>query len=76
MWSGRCATGDTFARDFPISGERGDLVAICGTGAYGFSMASSYNSRPRPAEVLIEDGKARLIRRRESLEDLWAQEVL
>ena len=71
-----CETGDTFARDFPISGERGDLVAICGTGAYGFSMASSYNSRPRPAEVLIEDGKARLIRRRESLEDLWAQEVL
>ena len=71
-----CETGDTFARDFPMSGERGDLVAICGTGAYGFSMASSYNSRPRPAEVLIEDGKARLIRRRESLEDLWAQEVL
>ena len=71
-----CETGDTFARDFPINGERGDLVAICGTGAYGFSMASSYNSRPRPAEVLIEDGKARLIRRRESLEDLWAQEVL
>lgn len=71
-----CETGDTFARDFPINGERGDLVAICGTGAYGFSMASSYNSRPRPAEVLIENGKARLIRRRESLEDLWAQEVL
>lgn len=71
-----CETGDTFARDYPVDGERGDLVAICGAGAYGFAMASAYNSRPRPAEVLIEDGKPRLIRRRESLEDLWAQEVL
>ena len=71
-----CESGDTFARDFPICGERGDVVAIPGTGAYGFSMASNYNSRPRPAEVLIEGGKARLIRRRESFEDLWAQELL
>lgn len=71
-----CESGDTFARDFPICGERGDVVAIPGTGAYGFSMASNYNSRPRPAEVLIEGGKARLIRRRETFEDLWAQEVL
>ena len=71
-----CESGDTFARDFPICGERGDVVAIPGTGAYGFSMASNYNSRPRPAEVLIEGGQARLIRRRESFADLWAQELL
>ena len=71
-----CESGDTFARDFPICGERGDVVAIPGTGAYGFSMASNYNSRPRPAEVLIEGGQARLIRLRESFADLWAQELL
>ena len=71
-----CESGDTFARDFPICGERGDVVVIPGTGAYGFSMASNYNSRPRPAEVLIEGGQARLIRRRETFADLWAQEVL
>ena len=71
-----CESSDTFARDFPICGERGDVVVIPGTGAYGFSMASNYNSRPRPAEVLIEGGQARLIRRRETFADLWAQEVL
>ena len=71
-----CESGDTFARDYPLCGERGDVVAICGAGAYGFSMSSQYNSRPRAAEVLLENGEARLIRRRESLEDLWAQELL
>jgi len=54
----------------------GDIIAIKNAGAYGFSMASNYNSRLRPAEVLILDGKAHLIRRRETLEDLMATQVV
>ncbi len=54
----------------------GDILAITHAGSYGFTMASNYNSRPRPAEVLIEDGKARLIRKRETFEDLIAKQVL
>jgi diaminopimelate decarboxylase len=53
----------------------GDIIAIKNTGAYGFSMASNYNSRLRPAEILILDGKAHLIRRRETLEDLMATQI-
>jgi diaminopimelate decarboxylase len=48
----------------------GDLLAFLNCGAYGYTMASRYNSRPLPAEVLIEDGRARLIRERETVEDL------
>jgi diaminopimelate decarboxylase len=55
--------------------EPGELLAIRDTGAYGFAMASTYNMRPRPAEVMIEDGRVRLIRRRETFEDLIATEV-
>lgn len=72
-----CESGDTFTRDvngivdreLPIFKE-GDIACICNAGAYGYSMASQYNSRPRPAEVLVTDGKARLIRKREKFEDL------
>lgn len=53
----------------------GDVIAIKNTGAYGFSMASNYNSRLRPAEILILDGKAHLIRRRETLDDLLATQI-
>jgi diaminopimelate decarboxylase len=66
-----CETGDFLARDrlmqevFP-----GDVLAVCTTGAYGFVQASTYNARPRPAEVLIEDGRWRVIRTRETFEDL------
>ena len=71
-----CETADAFARDRELeSVEPGELLAIRDTGAYGFVMASTYNMRPRPAEVMIEDGRARLIRRRESFEDLVATEV-
>lgn len=70
-----CESGDFFARDREIAepGE-GDLLAILDAGAYAFSMASNYNFRPRPAEVLLESGVARLIRRRERFEDLTACE--
>jgi diaminopimelate decarboxylase len=72
-----CETGDFFARDRELEAVRpGDLVAILDAGAYGMSLASNYNSRPRPAEVLVENGRARLIRRRETMHDLLASEVL
>lgn len=66
-----CETGDCFLHDWPIEEvESGDLLAIWGTGAYGFVAASNYNSRPRPAEVLVEGRRFRIIRRRESRADL------
>lgn len=70
-----CESSDTFAKQAAVSGKRGDIIALTGVGAYGFAMSSTYNSRPRAAEVLIDQGQARLIRRRESLSDLWAQEL-
>lgn len=68
-----CETGDLLAKDrmLPVA-KTGDLVAVLDTGAYGYSMASTYNSRPRPAEVMIcKDGSVRQIRRRETVEDLF-----
>ena len=66
-----CESGDFLARSrFLPSLGRGDLLAVFGTGAYGFSMASQYNSRPRPAEVLVEGDTFRIIRARETYEDL------
>jgi diaminopimelate decarboxylase len=72
-----CESGDFLARDraFPEV-KRGDLVVLFGAGAYGMSMSSNYNGRPRAAEVLVRDGKARLVRRRETWEDLTAPEEL
>ncbi len=55
--------------------REGDILAFHNAGAYGIMMASNYNSRPRPAEVLIKNGKAHLIRRRETLEDLLATQI-
>ena len=77
-----CESGDTFTRDENGIVDRllpefkeGNIVCIANTGAYGYSMASLYNSRPRPAEVLIENGKSRLIRRRDSLEDIFKNNI-
>jgi diaminopimelate decarboxylase len=71
-----CETADFLARDRELPAvEPGDLVAVRDAGAYGFSMSSTYNMRPRPAEVLVEAGAARLVRRRETFEDLTAAEV-
>jgi diaminopimelate decarboxylase len=70
-----CETGDFFARDREIRKlEEGDLLAILDTGAYGMSFASNYNTRPRPAEVLVEGSSSRLIRKRESISELLAPE--
>lgn len=71
-----CETGDFLALDRPIPRPReGEILAIRTAGAYGFSMASQYNSRPRPAEVLVDGGMFQLIRRRETYEDLVRGEV-
>jgi len=70
-----CESGDFLAIDRPLPPlQRGDLVAIFTAGAYGMSMASRYNSVPLPAEVLVEGGEVRSIRRRETLDDLIAHE--
>ncbi len=70
-----CET-DTFGFDRKISEIReGDILAIKNAGAYGFSMASNYNSRPKPAEVLIIEGKTKLIRKRETIDDLLRNQV-
>lgn len=71
-----CETGDFFARDRELAAvQPGDFVAILDAGAYGQALASNYNSRPRPAEVLVEGKRARLIRRRETTQDLLATEL-
>ena len=71
-----CETGDFLARDrsLPEVGP-GELLAVRDAGAYGFSMSSNYNLRPRAAELLIEEGRARLVRRRETFEDLVRTEL-
>jgi len=72
-----CETGDFFARDREIRKlDEGDLLAILDAGAYGMALASNYNTRPRPAEVLVEGSRVRLIRKRESVRDLLAPERL
>ncbi len=72
-----CESGDFFAhnREMPAV-KPGELVLIMDAGAYGMSLASNYNSRPRPAEVLVEGKKARLVRRRETLRELTAAETV
>ncbi len=71
-----CESADTFAEqtEFPIW-KPGSLLAIRSAGAYGFVMACQYNGRPRPAEVLCDGDKAYLVRKRESLEELWSGEM-
>lgn len=66
-----CESGDTFAKQRPLPEIRkGELVVIESAGAYGFAMASNYNSRPLPAEVLVDGEKVAIIRKRQSLSDL------
>jgi diaminopimelate decarboxylase len=66
-----CETGDCFLHDWPIEmPEPGEVLALWGAGAYGFVQSSNYNSRPRPAEVLVTKNQFRVIRRRESAEEL------
>ena len=71
-----CESTDVLARARRlVLPEPGVLLAIRGAGAYGMSMASTYNGRPRPAEVLVSGRRARVIRRRDRVEDLWRGEA-
>lgn len=71
-----CDAGDVLVRHIALPApRRGDLLAVPDTGAYTLSMASNYNLLPRPAAVLVSGGKARLIRRRETLDDLFGLDV-
>ena len=71
-----CESGDVLIErvDLPEP-RRGDILAVPVTGAYTLSMSSTYNAVPRPAAVLVKDGRARLIRRRETVDDLLALEA-
>jgi diaminopimelate decarboxylase len=69
-----CETGDFLAKDRALALEAGDVLAVMSAGAYGFVMASNYNSRPRPVELLVEGDSVRVVRERESIESLWAGE--
>jgi len=71
-----CESGDFLAQDRELPAVRqGDLLAVLSAGAYGFAMSSNYNSRPRAAEVMVSGSEAKLIRRRETWDDLVAQEI-
>ncbi|MEI7428915.1 MAG: diaminopimelate decarboxylase [Betaproteobacteria bacterium] len=71
-----CESGDFLGHDRSLSIEPGDLLAIMSAGAYGMAMSSNYNTRPRAAEVMVDDSKIHLVRRRETVEDLLALESL
>ena len=72
-----CESGDFFAKDREITRpKRGDLLAVMSAGAYGFTMASNYNSHPKPPEVLVDGDKYYVVRRRESMDDLINGEVI
>ncbi len=70
-----CETGDFLGKDRLLAIAAGDLLAVRSAGAYGFSMSSNYNTRPRPAEVMVDGDRTHLIRRRETLDDLLAGEA-
>jgi len=71
-----CESGDKLGTGRRLHGVRpGDLLAVRDVGAYGFVMASNYNARPRPAEILVDDSDWRVVRVREALEDLWRGEI-
>jgi diaminopimelate decarboxylase len=71
-----CETADFLGKARPMALAEGDLLSIMGAGAYGYSMSSNYNSRPRAAEILVEGTVAHLVGSRESLQALWQRESI
>lgn len=71
-----CETGDFLGKERELAIEQGELLAIRSAGAYGFSMSSNYNSRPRVAEVMVDGDKHQVIRQRETVEQLFADESI
>ncbi len=71
-----CETGDFIGKDRSLALQAGDLLAVRSSGAYGFTMSSNYNSRPRPVEVMVDGDRFHVIRKRESIAELFANESL
>jgi len=71
-----CESGDFLGHDRSLALREGDLLAVMSAGAYGMAMSSNYNSRPRAAEVMVDGGKAQLVRRREDVAELFALETI
>lgn len=71
-----CESSDVFVKKAQIHTQSQDILAILDAGAYGFSMSSNYNTRPKPPELLIDQGVVKQIRARESLEDLYHLEII
>ncbi len=71
-----CETGDFLGKDRELNIEPGDLLAVRSAGAYGFTMSSNYNSRPRAAEVMVDGRRFQVVRRRETVAELYAGEVM
>ena len=69
-----CETGDFLGKNRQLSLKQGDLLAVMSAGAYSFVMASNYNSRVRPAEIMVQNDQAQVVRAREQLAELWALE--
>ena len=71
-----CETGDFLGKDRELVIEAGDLLAVRSSGAYGFTMSSNYNTRPRVAEIMVDGDKAHVVRERETIESLFANEKI
>jgi diaminopimelate decarboxylase len=71
-----CETGDFLGKERELRLEEGDLLAVRSAGAYGFTMSSNYNSRPRATEVMVDGNHMFVIRERETLDDLYRHEQL
>src|SRR2546423_14215485 len=71
-----CESADFLAKERRLAAREGSLLAILSAGAYGMVMSSNYNSRPRAAEVLVSGAEAELVRRRETIEELFAGEQI
>jgi len=71
-----CETGDFLGKDRELALSEGDLLAVRSAGAYGFTMSSNYNSRPRAAEIMVDGARCHLIRAREQWQDLWHGEQI
>jgi len=70
-----CTSADVFCTDRPVARpERGDLLAIGNAGAYGYELANQFHSQPRPAEVALDGDQTRVVRRRETLDDVTSVE--
>jgi diaminopimelate decarboxylase len=71
-----CETGDFLGKARELAIEQGDLLAVLSAGAYGFTMSSNYNSRPRIAEVMVDGNSFQVVRKRETIEQLFENECI